>query len=299
MGRKIHEPSTVRRRKTMAKMCVALLISLLSFCHLYSQGVVVNGGFESGNGSGWTSYSKGGYSLIGTAAFFASTDITPAVYPHSGQYMGRLGGYEYEICSLTQTLNLPNTKPLYLKLFVQDRNSTTSECAGLWVGAQIRVIVSGQTIYDTYLCNYNQTEIWTPIYFDFSAAAGLTVTLKIQADAANSVWSFLYLDDISLTQSTNVEKEKVIVPARSELKQNYPNPFNPGTAIEFSLSAPMHASLIVYTALGKEVARLIDEQLPAGSYTRYWNAEGAASGTYFVRLNAAGSVETRKILLVR
>lgn len=197
---------------------------------------IVNGDYDLGRNNGWAEYSKGSFTLIGTGAFFASAEITPPVTPRSGQYMGRIGGFGYEISSLSQTVALPNTTPLYLKLYVQDRNSTTSECAGLWVGAQIRVFVAGQKLYDTYLCRYSQLETWTPVYFDLTAVAGQSVQIIFQADAANSVWSFLYIDDVSLTnQITDVEKEKGLLPIKFELKQNYPNPFNPSTKIEFSL----------------------------------------------------------------
>ena len=241
---------------------------------LHAQGIV-NGNFESGRNNGWTEYSKGGFTLIGTAPFFASTDITPAVIPHSGQYMGRIGGYSYEVSSLSQTVLLPNTTPLYLKLYVQDRNSTTSECAGLWVGAQIRLFVAGQTIYDSYLCHYSQLETWTPVYFDLTAAAGQTVQITVQADAANSVWSFLYIDDVSFTnQITDVEKEASSFPVTFELRQNYPNPFNPTTTIQFSLAGPSHVNLSIVDMLGRQLATVVSRNLPAGTFNAPWDATG-------------------------
>jgi hypothetical protein len=278
---------------------VYLTIPFLIVSALHAQ-AIVNGNFDLGRNNGWTEYSKGGFTLIGTGALFASTDITPPVTPYSEQYMGRIGGYSYEISSLSQTVILPSTTPLYLKLYVQDRNATTSECAGLWVGAQIRVFVAGQKIYDTYLCLYNQLETWTPIYFDLSAVAGQSVQIIFQADAANSVWSFLYIDDVSLTnQITGVEKEKGLFPIRFELKQNYPNPFNPSTQIEFSLPKKEQVSLKIFNSIGDEVATLVNEALPAGIHNRTWNAADVASGVYFFRLQAGGFIETKKLVLMK
>jgi hypothetical protein len=266
---------------------------------LHAQGIV-NGGFDLGRNNGWTEYSKGSYTLIGTAALFASSDITPPVTPHSGQYMGRIGGFSYEVCSLSQTVTLPTTTPLYLKLFVQDRNSTTSECAGLWVGAQIRVFVAGQKIYDTYLCQYNQLETWTPIYFDLTAVAGQTVQIIFQADAANLAWSFLYVDDVSLTNKiTDVEKEKSPLPINFELKQNYPNPFNPTTTIRFSLAEGSFVSLSIVDLLGRQVASVVSQNLPAGTFNATWDATRFPSGIYVVRLQAGSFVATKKVALVR
>jgi len=276
---------------------VTILFFIVDALHAQA---VVNGNFDLGRNNGWTEYSKGNFTLIGTGPYFASTDITPPVTPHSGQYMGRLGGYSYEINSLSQTVTLPNTTPLYLKLYVQDRNSTTSECGGLWVGAQIRVIVAGQKLYETYLCLYNQRETWTPIYFDLTAVAGQSVQIIFQADAANSVWSFLYIDDVSFTnQITGIEKEKGILPIKFELKQNYPNPFNPSTNIEFFLPKKEHVSLKIFNSIGDEVATLVNEALSAGNHNRTWNAADIASGVYFFRLQAGGFIETKKLALMK
>jgi hypothetical protein len=274
-------------------------ITILIVGTLHAQGIV-NGDFELGRNNGWTEYSQGGYTLIGTAEFFASTEITPAVTPRSGQYMGRIGGYNYEVCSLSQTIMLPNTTPLYLRLYAQDRNSTTSECAGLWVGAQIRVYVAGQLLYDSYLCYYSQHETWTAGYFDLTAAAGQTVQIVFQADAASSVWSFLYLDDISLTNSlTDVEYENGPLPTNFELKQNYPNPFNPTTTIGFSIPKGSFVNLSIVDLLGRQVASVLSENLPAGTFTTYWNASGFPSGIYMARLQAGSFIATKKIMLLR
>ncbi len=265
----------------------------------FAQGIA-NGNFDLGRNNGWTETSQGSYTLIGTAALFASTDITPAVTPRSGQYMGRIGGFSYEINSISQTVTLPNSTPLYLKLFVQDRNANTSECAGLFVGAQIRVYVAGQKLYDTYLCQYNQLNSWTAIYFDLSAAAGQTVQIVFRADAANSVWSFLYIDDVSLTnQITDVERKKSLLPINSVLTQNYPNPFNPSTTISFQLSTSGYVSLKIFDLMGREISTLVSGELPAGTYTKQWNAGEVASGVYIYQLRAGSFVETKKLLLLR
>jgi len=278
-----------------------VLLPTLMFGHIsgFAQGIV-NAGFESGRNSGWTESSTGGYALIGTAAFFASTEISPPVVPHSGQYMGRVGGFAYEVNSLSQTVSLPATTPLYLKLFVQDRNSTTSECAGLWVGAQIRLYVAGQTLYDEYLCYYYQTETWVPVYFDLSGVAGQTVQIKVQADAANSVWSFLYMDDISFTNSvTEVENEKKTLPITLALRPNYPNPFNPSTTLEYQLPMKTNVSLEVFDLLGQRVAMLVHKVQDPGTYSEMFDARHLPTGMYIARLTAGNSVKHEKMFLLK
>ena len=290
------------RQSTSFLLCTMIVLG--SFHTVLSQ-VVVNGGFESGRGSGWTEHSKGGYTLIGTAAFFHSTEITPDVNPRSGQYMGRIGGYGYEENALTQTMTLPNVTPLYLKMYYQTRSSSTSECAGLWVGAEIKVMVAGQVLYQAYLCKYNDQYSWTYGYFDITAAAGQTIEISFIALAANSVWSFLYLDDVSVSSSpTGVVEDTLTMPQFFELNQNYPNPFNPTTTIKFRVPSYGFVSLKVYDVLGREVKTLVSEEKPAGYHGVVFDAGRLASGVYFYRITANGNngecfVSTKKLVLMK
>ena len=90
-----------------------------------------------------------------------------------------------------------------------------------------------------------------------------------------------------------------VVPEKYELSQNYPNPFNPVTVIRYSIPKAEEVSLVVYNLIGEEVAHLIDERKPAGSYTVKWNASNISSGIYFYRLQAGDFVQTRKMLLLK
>jgi Secretion system C-terminal sorting domain len=282
----------------MSLLRVYCAISLLSVGALHAQ-AIVNGDFELGT-QGWTVYSKGGYKLIGTAADFASSEITPAITPHSGQYMGRLGGFGNEVNSLSQTVTLPNVKPLYLKDFVQDRNSSISDCSAMWEGARIRVIIAGQTIYDIYSCPYYQTSDWIPVYFDVSAVAGQTVQIIIQADCASDVWSFLYIDDVSLTnQITDVEAQKSSLLRNFELDQNYPNPFNPSTTIRYSLPSATFVTITVCNTLGQVVATLVQADQEAGYHEVGFDGGRFASGVYFYHLQTANQSVTRKLVLLK
>ncbi len=83
------------------------------------------------------------------------------------------------------------------------------------------------------------------------------------------------------------------------LNQNFPNPFNPSTAIEFSIPSKSHVVLQVIDVLGREVATVVSEQLPAGNHVRRWDAGRLSTGVYFCRLRAGGFTETRKLTLIR
>ena len=98
---------------------------------------------------------------------------------------------------------------------------------------------------------------------------------------------------------TGVEDRTPSVPAGYSLGQNYPNPFNPSTSIEFTLGNAGPAKLSIYNALGHEVATLVNDKLAAGKHSFTWNAQGAPSGVYFYKLEAANYSQTRKLVLMK
>jgi predicted acyl esterase len=107
-----------------------------------------------------------------------------------------------------------------------------------------------------------------------------------------------------------------ILPRSFALLQNYPNPFNPSTTIGFHLAQPGFVSLKVFDMLGREVATLVSQELPSGTYeTRFdgsnqgsaASAEGQyASGVYFYRLSVSDPsgqtetfTETKRMILLK
>ena len=89
------------------------------------------------------------------------------------------------------------------------------------------------------------------------------------------------------------------VPSTFALGQNYPNPFNGVTVISYDLPKTAHVRLEIYDMLGRRVAVLVDRVQPAGRRRAIWNAEGAASGIYLIRLRAGDFTGVRKAVLLR
>ncbi|MFA6232962.1 MAG: ELWxxDGT repeat protein [Bacteroidota bacterium] len=112
--------------------------------------------------------------------------------------------------------------------------------------------------------------------------------------------SCLYVYDPNYTPPTPKSSAAPISPGELALSQNYPNPFNPTTMISFTLPHETAVTLIVSDAFGREVARLCDtEHRGAGMHSVTFDARALSSGIYYYRLEAAGIVQTRKMLLMR
>jgi hypothetical protein len=94
-------------------------------------------------------------------------------------------------------------------------------------------------------------------------------------------------------------KTVVVAPQVFSLSQNYPNPFNPFTKIDYSVPKPGLVKLAVYDILGREVAVLINETRPAGSYTVNFDASRLTTGIYIYRIETAGKVQSKKLMLLK
>jgi hypothetical protein len=108
---------------------------------------------------------------------------------------------------------------------------------------------------------------------------------------------------------TGLENQERYVPADYAIRQNYPNPFNPETVIGFELPEASIVKVLIADVLGRQIAMLVDEALPAGYHTVRWNGLNAsgqkvASGVYFYRITAEGTsgkkfIQTLKMTLAK
>lgn len=110
------------------------------------------------------------------------------------------------------------------------------------------------------------------------------------------------LMDVSILDSIDITKPKSF-----QLEQNYPNPFNPTTKITYMIPVQTEGyipvKLIVYDALGKEIAVLVDSKQAAGihqvefPYGTLLNR--LSSGVYFYTLKAGSFFDTKKMVLLK
>jgi hypothetical protein len=84
-----------------------------------------------------------------------------------------------------------------------------------------------------------------------------------------------------------------------KLNQNYPNPFNPVTKISFELPVSAQTLLIIYDISGREISKLVNQNLPAGFHEVNFNGEFLSSGIYFYKLTTPGFTQSKKMVLIK
>lgn len=106
----------------------------------------------------------------------------------------------------------------------------------------------------------------------------------------------IYTSIINITGNKKLTEQ---VPETYSLYQNYPNPFNPVTKIRFDIAKPSFTKLVVFDALGREVAVLVNEELKPGTHEVGWDGLNYPSGVYFYKLTAGEFTQTKKMILLK
>jgi hypothetical protein len=79
----------------------------------------------------------------------------------------------------------------------------------------------------------------------------------------------------------------------------FPNPFNATTVISFAVPHEGLVKLLLYDITGRLARVIQDERIEAGEHRVLLNAEGVASGIYFVRLESGRIAKTVKMAVVK
>jgi hypothetical protein len=184
--------------------------------------------------------------------------------------------------------------------------------------------VAGEPVWTTTKLNrsvYSLSSVYQRFVVDFTfiTEADENPNFKIRirfagrdmsADAGNRV-TFNNLSVEALRYTVGIEDGDAQAPQEFELEQNVPNPFNPETMIGFRVQtqdlasvhgqdlASVRTRLMIYDLLGRQVAQLIDADLPAGRHSVRFDGTGLASGVYLIRLESGGKVATRKMVLLK
>ena len=129
-------------------------------------------------------------------------------------------------------------------------------------------------------------------------SAVIVMQVSDQVSDTSASGSYAVIDDISFSVISDVDEGDLKL-SDFNLEQNYPNPFNPSTKISWQSSVGSHQTLKIYNILGTEVATLVDEYKPAGSYEIDFDASNLSSGVYLYKLQSEDFVQTRKMTLIK
>ncbi|PAP76425.1 glucoamylase family protein [Rubrivirga marina] len=151
---------------------------------------------------------------------------------------------------------------------------------------------------------YNVEEGW--FASDYLGIDQGPIVLMIENERTGAIWeSFMTHPDVR----AGLERAGFDVPAVAEepepgteaatLNRPAPNPTAGSVRLGVSLAEAGPARLTVHDALGRRVAVVADGPLAAGAHALSWDASAVASGVYVVRLEAAGLVRTRTVVVTR
>ncbi len=186
------------------------------------------------------------------------------------------------------------TQPYEVKAYIKSK-SGISNAKLFWsldtTGGFTQVNMTGAL--DTFRANIPAQTFDTTVYYYISATSvsGRTVTKPLPSPSANFRFK--------VTNPIGIEPVAAGIPVKFTLYQNYPNPFNPVTKIKFDISKSSNVTLKIYDITGKEVLKISDAYMNAGTYSYEWNASGFASGIYFYKLVSGEFTEVKKTILVK
>ena len=114
----------------------------------------------------------------------------------------------------------------------------------------------------------------------------------------NKIWAST-LDGLWYTELGNTSVDPVEIVSDFNLEQNYPNPFNPVTTISYQTPGLSPVLLKVYDILGNEIAVLVNEEKPGGTYQLQFDARRLSSGVYFYKMQAGSFAAVKKMILLK
>lgn len=134
--------------------------------------------------------------------------------------------------------------------------------------------------------------------------AGKRAQWRVELTGTESISPIVYDLIGDYDRKTGLAETDNSIPYTCKLDPVYPNPANSRVTIAYELAAPAKATIAIYNILGQRINQWQLAQQPAGGHTWHWNGETglgsrAASGIYFITLEANSFRATRKVLLMQ
>jgi hypothetical protein len=147
-----------------------------------------NGNFEQGNATGWQSYT-----LRRPQTIAAAEEVAANLSPHSGRYVGWLGGANQEVSVIEQRVTAPADRPI-LHFWYQIRSLDV--CGWDFAG----VVVNDKVVQRFDLCLTTSSAQWRQAQVNLSAYAGQEILLQLRAETDTYAVSSFVVDDVGWAQ---------------------------------------------------------------------------------------------------
>ncbi|MCX6162776.1 MAG: YCF48-related protein [Ignavibacteriae bacterium] len=108
----------------------------------------------------------------------------------------------------------------------------------------------------------------------------------------STVWSFSTLPTGIIPISTSIPTEFKVFDA-------YPNPFNPVTKIKFDVPKATSIHIFIYDMTGRQIDKLFEGTISAGTFESVWNADKFNSGVYIFRFVSNEYSVSKKLMLLK
>jgi hypothetical protein len=176
-----------------------------------------------------------------------------------------------------------------------------SPATGIRMHSNATISVKADSLWHECIFDWSKPDADQATYpNDYSSITGFLFETVQWPDTFSATF---WIDDFRLGDkvvvSSVTDRSGSTGPDAVTLGRNYPNPFNPVTRISYSLPRESRARLTVLDQAGRTVEVLADARQSAGLHEIQFDASELASGTYFYRLEAGGSSQTRRMVLIR
>jgi len=254
----------------------------------------VTGLLKSGN---WREIEIGGktaFWINNNGELFASGDNYPSIFsPITGSASATRAWIRLAPGNNISQLPILNTPPVA-------RISSTALAEP--VVAPAFITLSSQESYD--IDGHPLSYAWVSSSGDYSFEQDFERNLP--SAGSESVW--LIVDDglssdvarLDVSVMSGVGTESPVLPSEIAFEKAYPNPFTSVTNISYTLPYARPIRIQVVDILGRSISTLQRADIKAAGYhTVQFNADGLASGTYLIRMEAGNFVATQQVVLLK